>query len=153
MCTVLNKDTIETEIVPLIAKQKRGFPPTVPLVAIHQLLKVVPKLNIKEEKKRKITNVLYLTDRQGLPLTMSESISGNHNDFHDIEVQFEAVTATLKEANIPVEGVFLNADAGFDSKNFRETCDKKEINANVCFNKRNGNAEDREEYFDQDLYN
>ena len=29
---------------------------------------------------------------------------------------------------------------------------KKEINANVCFNKRNGNT-DREEYFDQLLYN
>ncbi len=31
-------------------------------------------------------------------------------------------------------------------------CEKKEINANVCFNKRNGDA-DREEYFDQLLHN
>ena len=29
---------------------------------------------------------------------------------------------------------------------------KKEINANVCFNKRNGDT-DRDEYFDQLLYN
>jgi len=29
---------------------------------------------------------------------------------------------------------------------------KKEINANICFNKRNGDT-DREEYFDQELYN
>ena len=34
MYTVLDKDTIEMEIVPLIPKTKRGFPPTVPLVEI-----------------------------------------------------------------------------------------------------------------------
>ncbi len=31
---MLDKDTIEMEIVPLIPKTKRGFPPTVPLVEI-----------------------------------------------------------------------------------------------------------------------
>ena len=224
MYTVLDKDTIEMEIVPLIPKTERGFPPTVPLVEIvnailyklktgmqwnqlpvkalfegesltwnavyyhyrkwclNDLLKeswiTFLKSHKKEldlssvdldgshtpalrggdqveyqgRKKRKTTNALYLTDRQGLPLAMSEPISGNHNDLHDIEVQFEVVTATLEQAEIPVQGLFLNADAGFDSKSFRESCDKKEINANVCFNKRNGNTEDREEYFDQDLY-
>ena len=34
MYTVLSKDTIEMEIVPLIPNPKRGFPPTVPLVEI-----------------------------------------------------------------------------------------------------------------------
>lgn len=34
MYTVLDKDTIEMEIVPYIPKTKRGFPPTVPLVEI-----------------------------------------------------------------------------------------------------------------------
>ena len=61
------------------------------------------------------------------------------------------MTATLEQATIPIKGLFLNADAGFDSKNFRASCSKKEINANICFNKRNGNA-DRDEYFDQELY-
>ena len=56
---------------------------------------------------------------------MSEPISGNHHDLHSIEVQFEVVTATLEQAEIPVEGLFLNADAGFDSKSFRESCKKK----------------------------
>ena len=224
MYTVLDKDMIEMEIVPLIPKTKRGFPPTVPLVEIinailyklktgvqwHQLpvkalfeqrvitwnavyyhyrkwclsdtlkhcwitflkshkkeldlssmdldgshtpaIRGGQEVEYQGRKKRKTTNALYLTDRQGLPLAMSEPISGNHHDLHNIEVQFEVVTATLEQAEIPVEGLFLNADAGFDSKSFRESCDKKEINANVCFNKRNGNKQDREEYFDQDLY-
>ena len=103
-------------------------------------------------KKRKTTNALYLSDRQGLPLAISSPVAGNHNDLYNIEVQFEVVTGTLEQANIPVDGLFLNADAGFDSKEFRLCCEKKEINANVCFNKRNGDA-DREEYFDQLLYN
>ena len=102
-------------------------------------------------KKRKTTNALYLTDRQGLPLAISEPLSGNHNDLYDIEVQFEVVTGTLEQANISVEGLFLNADAGFDGENFRKSCTKKNINANICFNKRNGNT-DKDLYFDQELY-
>lgn len=46
----------------------------------------------------------------------------------------------------------MNADAGFDSQGFRDFCQKKEINANICFNKRNGELSDRDEYFDQELY-
>lgn len=224
MYTVLDKDTIEMEIVPLIPKTQRGFPPTVPLVEIinailyklktgvqwHQLpvkalfenqvigwnavyyhyrkwclsdslkhswitflrqhkkeldlssvdldgshtpaLRGGNEVEYQGRKKRKTTNALYLTDRQGLPLAMSEPQSGNHNDLHNIEVQFEVVTNTLEEADIQVEGLFLNADAGFDSKSFRDSCAKKEINPNVCFNKRNGNTENRDEYFDQELY-
>jgi len=224
MYTVLDKDTIAMEIVPLIPKTKRGFPPTVPLVEIVNAILYKLKTGVQwnqlpvkalfegesltwnsvyyhyrkwclsdtlkhswidflkshkksldlssvdldgshtpairggdqveyqGRKKRKTTNALYLTDRQGLPLAMSEPISGNHNDLHNIEVQFEVVTATLEQAQIPVEGLFVNADAGFDAKNFRDSCDKKEIQANVCFNKRNGNTQDREEYFDQKLY-
>jgi transposase len=223
MYTVLDKDTIEMEIIPHIPLPKRGFPPTVPLVEIvnailyklktgvqwHQLptqvfFKEKPlcwesvyyhyrkwcvngvwkncwisllekhktKLDLSSvdldgshtpamrggeqveyqgRKKRKTTNALYLTDRQGLPIAMSEPIAGNHNDLYDIEVQFEVVTGTLEQANISVEGLFLNADAGFDGKKFRKSCDKKDINANICFNKRNGNT-DRDEYFDQELY-
>ena len=51
-------------------------------------------------KKGRTTNALFLTDRQGLPLAMSEPVSGNHNDLFDIEVQFEVVTATLDRADI-----------------------------------------------------
>ncbi len=42
---------------------------------------------------------------------MSEPVAGNHNDLYDIEVQFEVVMATLEQADIPVEGLLLDADA------------------------------------------
>lgn len=38
MYTVLDKDTVEMEIVPLIPKTKRGFPPTVPLDEIINVI-------------------------------------------------------------------------------------------------------------------
>lgn len=65
-------------------------------------------------KKRKTTNIIYLTESLGLASTISEAISGHHNDLYCIEVQFEVVTGTLEEVQISVEGLFLNADAGFD---------------------------------------
>ena len=69
-----------------------------------------------------------------------------------MKFSLKLVTVTLEQANIPVEELFLNADAGFNSKEFRLCCEKKEMNANVCFNKRNGDT-DRDKYFDQLLYN
>lgn len=224
MYSILDKDTIEMEIVAHLPKTKRGFRPTVPLVEIVNavLYKLKTGVQWRElpvkalfegevlswqtvyyhyrkwcldasweqcwikllkkhksqfdlssvdldgshtpalrggqgagyqgRKKRKTTNALYLTDRQGLPLAMSEPVSGNHNDLYDIEVQFETVTATLEDADISVDGLFMNADAGFDCAQLRKCCESKEINANICFNKRNGNVE-RDEYFDKELYN
>lgn len=223
MYTVLDKDTIEMEIVAYIPRTSRGFPPTVPLseivnailyklkTGVHWHLLPLKALFTKKmlswqsvyhhyrkwclsgfwqdcwskllqrhrskldlssvdfdgshtpalrgggqveyqgRKKRKTTNALYLTDRQGLPLAMSEPVAGNHNDLYNIGRQFEVVTSTLESAQVPVKGLFLNADAGFDSKDFREACAKKDINANICHNKRNGNN-DRDDYFDQELY-
>ena len=102
-------------------------------------------------KKRKTTNAIYLTDRQGLPIAMSEPVFGNHNDLFDIEVQFEEVVGTLEDAEISVDGLFINADAGFDSQKLRDKCEAKGIIANICPNKRNGNN-DADHYFDEKLY-
>jgi transposase len=103
-------------------------------------------------KKRKTTNALYLTDRQGLPLAMSEPVSGNHNDLFEIEVQFEEVVSTLEQADINVDGLFLNADAGFDSEKLRNQCEAKGIIANIIPNKRNGSSYEKDHYFDEKLY-
>lgn len=102
-------------------------------------------------KKRKTTNSIYLTDRQGLPVAMSEPVSGNHNDLFNIEVQFEEVVGTLEKAEISVDGLFINADAGFDSQRLRNKCEAKGITVNICPNKRNGNTV-RDHYFDEKLY-
>ena len=33
-------------------------------------------------KKRKTTNAIYVTDRQGIPLAMSTPVAGSHNDYN-----------------------------------------------------------------------
>lgn len=161
MYTVLDKYTIEMEIIPYLPKTKRGFPPTVPLVEIVNAILYKLKTGVqwyqlpvkalfedsplswnavyyhyrkwclsdtlKEcwinflrvhrqeldlssvdldgshtpairggadveyqgRKKRKTTNALYLSDRQGIPLAMSEPMAGNHNDLYNIEVHLK----------------------------------------------------------------
>lgn len=65
-------------------------------------------------KKRKTTNALYLTDRKGLPLAMSAPKSGEHHDTHNIVATMQDMMADMAKANIRTDGLFLNADAGFD---------------------------------------
>ena len=47
------------------------------------------------------------------------------------------------------KGLFLNADAGFDSKSLREFLESKEIITNIKPNPRNGEQPDV--YFDENL--
>ncbi|MEL7120628.1 MAG: transposase, partial [Bacteroidota bacterium] len=88
-------------------------------------------------KKSKTTNVLILADKQGLPLAISDPMAGNHNDLFDIEFLFNKMIQDLAQSQIKVNGLFLNADAGFDSQQFRRPCYTNDIIANVDFNKRN----------------
>lgn len=92
-------------------------------------------------KKRKTTNALYLTDRQGVPLAMSSPKSGKHHDVHDIENVIERMfEGDLEKSNIRFDGLFLNADAGFDCDVLRNIFQQKEITANICINKRRENT-------------
>jgi transposase len=103
-------------------------------------------------KKRKTTNSLYLTDRQGLPLSMSEPVAGNHNDLYEIKTSTNELFDVLEEADIATEGLFINADAGFDAESFRQACQEKGVIANVAINKRNS-QQLHEHILDEDLYN
>ena len=103
-------------------------------------------------KKSKTTNALFLTDKQGIPLAMSEPIDGNHNDLFDIEFFFTKMIDDLEQSQIQTNGLFLNADAGFDSEGFRKICSSKGIIANIDFNKRNSKNLDNQPLLDDLLY-
>jgi len=103
-------------------------------------------------KKRKTTNSLYLTDRQGLPLALSTPKAGNHHDLHKITTSLDELFGQLSQANIDLDGLFINADSGFDSKTFRLACFRKDITANVAFNHRNEDNNDEEYLLDEELY-
>jgi len=103
-------------------------------------------------KKSKTTNALFLTDKIGIPIAMSDPIAGNHNDLFEIEFFFVKMLTDLKQSSIPTNGLFLNADAGFDSENFRTVCFANNIIANIDFNKRKGKNTDNQPLLDDLLY-
>jgi len=83
------------------------------------------------------TNVLFTSDNQGVILGVPKPQEGQHHDLFQIQVVFDEICSVLKQAGIHLESLFLNADPGFDSADFRAACDKEEIIANVKANPRN----------------
>jgi len=101
-------------------------------------------------KKSKTSNMLILTDSQGIPLACSEPTSGNHNDAYELEKTVDKMLSNIQSSNINTDGLFLNADAGFDTEGFRGFCYKNDIIDNIDKNKRNGNENGH--LFDELLY-
>jgi transposase len=54
----------------------------------------------QRRKKHKTTNALYISDRNGLPLAMSMSVCGNHNDLFNVVKHFQDLTTSLQESGI-----------------------------------------------------
>ncbi len=48
---------------------------------------------------------------------MSEPQSGNHADLYEIEERIDEIVCQLLDAEIAVDGLFCDLDAGFDGKN------------------------------------
>ena len=106
----------------------------------------------QSRKSAKTTNMLFLTDSNGIPLAMSKPVSGNHHDLYEINKAFKNICEILEQADIDTRGLVMNADAGFDSRGFREYCDGLEILANIDINKRNAKNTDYEYLVDPELY-
>ena len=103
-------------------------------------------------KKCKTTNMLFVCDNQGIPITCSQPIAGNHHDTFELDWHIDKMLKDIKKSNIRTDGLFLNADSGFDTDGFRTYCFRNEIFANIDFNPRNGKVSDRDYIFDQQLY-
>lgn len=97
-------------------------------------------------------NSLFLADNQGLMLACSYPLAGQHHDLFQIKQVFKELGDLLEEAGIETNGLFLNADAGFDSRQFRQQCSELKIEANIAFNPRNGETPEEYIYFDEQLY-
>lgn len=82
---------------------------------------------------------------------MSEPMKGNHNDVYEIDSSMTEIFSTIESAGISVDGIFNNADAGFDCVEFRMVCERHGVIANVSENPRY-NHEDVTVCFDDALY-
>lgn len=92
-------------------------------------------------KAAQTTNAIFITDRQGIPMAMSEPKSGKHHDVHEIGTSLDQIFGMMDNAGISIDGLFLNADAGFDCHDFRRKCDSAGVIANVDFNNHTKNDE------------
>ena len=123
----LCKDTINNWIIPFLSIGKRG-------VQWREL----PIESYFEKGEISWQNVYYYFNKwskdgsfQRVMIAMGSPKAGNHNDLYEIEEVLKEILALLEEAGIEHKGLFLNADAGFDSKSLREFLESKEIIANI----------------------
>lgn len=106
-------------------------------------------------KASNTSNTLFLADNQGQMIACSSPQEGQHNDLYNIKELFEELCQMLIKAGINIKGLFLNADAGFDSQELRQICKNKEIHPNIDVNPRNKISENQSTeylYFDEKLY-
>ena len=93
-------------------------------------------------KKCKTSNMLIITDSQGVPLSCINPVAGNHNDAHILVKTVDKMILNIQESNIRTDGLFLNADAGFDTTEFRSYYFENDIIDNIDLNEKNGNQGD-----------
>ena len=101
------------------------------------------------------TNLLLLADSTGQPLACVSPQAGNHHDLFDIKTSFGELCGLLEEAPISLEGLFLNADSGFNTQVLRDDCFRRGIEANIARNPRTRKSEDAEDTYldlDTELY-
>jgi len=121
----------------------------------HSLAKKAGEgIDYQYRKKAKTSNVLIMTDGQGIPISIGEILSGNHNDLYQIVPQFSRMIKKLKSTGICVKNSILNADKGFDSNSFRRCCVRRNIQPNIKENLRNRKKKKRgkKRFFHAEIY-
>jgi transposase len=105
-------------------------------------------------KKGKTSNVLIMTDGGGIPISIGNVQSGNHNDLYEILPEFAAMTKSLNRCGVVVQNSILNADKGFDSKKLRRACRRRNIMPNIKENSRNRkkSKRGRKRFFNPEIY-
>lgn len=82
---------------------------------------------------------------------MSQPQKGNHADIYEIGLRVDELAAQVRECGLRTDGLYNNADAGFDAKTFRLALESHEIIAYIHPTTRNGKP--AEDYLsDDELY-
>jgi len=88
-------------------------------------------------KKYKTTNALFMTDKNGLPISLCKLNSGNHNDAFKLKITMKSAFKDLKNLGLSLKNSFFNADKAFDVKDLRKLCFNRNIIPNIKHNIRN----------------
>jgi transposase len=112
----------------------------------------IESVGYQGRKKTKTSNQLFLCDKNGIILSFSEVISGEHHDVYQIQKQFKILIERLIILDIRVDGLIINADAAFDCKELRQICAQYGIECNFKLNPKNGQINHRNDYYDDEFY-
>lgn len=107
-------------------------------------------------KKSKTSNIISMIDKQGYVIANTDIIEGNHNDLFEFDHNLKNMLKELKISGLKdkIEGSYLNADAGFDTKTSRKLCFNHDIVPNIMKNNRNlKEARGRKRLFNKEIYN
>jgi transposase len=104
-------------------------------------------------KAARTTNALFVADNAGQPLAMATPQAGQHHDTFALETVFAELCTLLEEADLRLQGLFLNADKAFDVTSLRQACARHDIELNIPRNRRSADWQtDDDTPFDPDLY-
>lgn len=94
---------------------------------------------------------MFICDNKRHILAISPCEAGNHHDSFDICQKFDKMCAEISNiANL--RGAYLNADAGFDNKKFKQFLAHKGLISNIKRNKRNSKKADLPHTFNKEIY-
>lgn len=96
--------------------------------------------------------MLFFSDAQGQILAFSRPVAGNHHDLYEVEKMTDGIFDDLRSAGLRIDGLFMNADAGFDSQKFRSFCKQNGVIPNFDINKRNRKESEFQVIKDEKLY-
>ena len=91
----------------------------------------------QRRKKTKTSNILPVTDRNGLVVNTTEIIAGNHNDAYNLKENLQKLFKGIKKLGLEIKGAYFHADKAFDTKDCRKTCFNHGLIPNIPENKRN----------------
>ena len=121
----------------------------------HSLVKKsAESVAFQHRKKARTSNILILTDGNGIPVASGGILCGNHNDLYQVVPQFSGMIKRLRSCGLCVENSILNADKGFDCKKLIRACYRRKILPNICENKRNRKTKKRgrKRFFDPEIF-
>jgi transposase len=112
------------------------------------------RVGYQGRKRAKTTNILIVADKNGLVVGWSPPISGEHHDSYELKKTAQKIFDNMQSNGLSCDGLFLNADAGFDVKEFKQMCESRGIIPNVDKNvrRRQTDSEDQTYIFDNELY-
>lgn len=110
-------------------------------------------VSYQKRKARNTTNSIVISDANGILIASSRPVEGSRHDVAGFEENMAHIASMTDTMGISLDGLFLNADAGFDTEEVRRVLGSYGIEVNIAQNQRNGNAHlERDDYFDQMLY-